>query len=84
MDATLEAKAVTHSLTSGQSLLQSGMAGGASGQHGMPSAISMGIGAAIAGPAKDHASGPSRSPRTARNASSRPMGGSRIIMESLP
>lgn len=82
-NARLEAKAVMHSATSGQSLSQSGTAGGLSG-HGMPSAICIGMGAAIDGSVMKGANDPSRSPRTAKNASSRPMGGSRIIMESLP
>lgn len=82
-DATPEGKAVMHRATSEQSLSHSGTAGRLSG-HGMPSAICIGMGAAIDGPVMNGANDPSRSPRTAKNASSRPMGGSRIIMESLP
>lgn len=82
-DATVEVNTGMHSATSGQSLSQSGSDGGPSG-HGMPSAISITTGTAIAVPAIKDANGPSRSPRTAKNANSRPMGGSKIIMESLP
>ena len=81
-EAIAEVNAVRHNATSGQSLPQSGSAGGLSG-HGMPSAISIGAGAAVAGTVTDDPSGPSRSPRTARNASNRPMDGSEVIMESL-
>lgn len=80
--AKLETNAVMHNATSGQSLPQSGSAEEFSG-HGMPSAIFIGNGAAIAVTETAEASGPSRSPRTARNASSLPIRGKNVIILSV-